>query len=114
MFIGIFGHHTPISDYIVSRNEQLEHVSHHPWKVSVMVPDERKEVAPILDSEFVEPVLVKMTAMTKRAFFNDRTIYHLNFIDRLEWMLGIVTGIRRTDDHRISFVSFFHTGKGGP
>lgn len=28
MFIGILGNHTPISDYIVSRNEQLEHVSH--------------------------------------------------------------------------------------
>mgnify|MGYP003399984501 FL=1 len=66
-----------------------------------MVPDERKEVAPILDSESVEPVLVKRTAVAERAFFNDRTIYHLNFIDRLDWMLGIVPGIRRTDDHRI-------------
>ena len=54
-----------------------------------------------LDSEFVEPVPVKMTAMTKRAFFNGQTIYHLNFIDRLYWMLGIVPGIRRIDDHRI-------------
>jgi len=66
-----------------------------------MVPDERKKFAPIPDSEFVGPVLVKMTAMTKRAFFNDKTIYHLDFIDRLDWMLGIVPGIRRTDDHRI-------------
>lgn len=85
----------------MSRNEQLEHVSHYPWKVFVMVPEERKEFAPILDSEFVCSVPVKMTAMTKRAFFNDQTINHLNFIDRLDWMLGIVPGIRRTDDHRI-------------
>ena len=66
-----------------------------------MVPDERKEVAPILDSESVEPVLVKMTAVAKRAFFNGQTIFHLNFINRLDWMLGIVPVIRRTDDHRI-------------
>ena len=50
---------------------------------------------------FIEPVLVKMTAMTKWAFFNDQTINHLNFINRLDWMLGIVPGICRTDDHRI-------------
>ena len=54
-----------------------------------------------LDSEFVEPVLVKMAAMTERAFFNGQTIYHLNFINRLDWMLGIVPVIHRTDDHRV-------------
>ena len=48
MFIGIFDHYTPISDYIVSRNKKLKHVLNHHWHVSVMVPDERKQVAPIL------------------------------------------------------------------
>ncbi len=48
------------------------------------------------------------------ALFNGQTIYHLNFIDRLDWMLGIVPGIRRTGDHCVQSVLFFHAGKGGP